>query len=118
MSALRGSLLTIRFACELAMVVALGYWGFEAVDGTPAWLLGLGPPALAIAIWGAFVAPKARWPASIRVRLATEFALFGAAVAGLVAAGQPLLAALLAVAAGITSILNAATASDETRTAL
>jgi hypothetical protein len=36
-SALRASLLTIRFACELAMVVALVYWGFEAVDGTPAW---------------------------------------------------------------------------------
>lgn len=117
MSALLGSLLTIRFACELAMVVALGYWGFEAVDGTPA-LRGLGAPALAIAIWGAFVAPKARWPASIRVRLAIEVALFGAAVAGLVAAGQPLLAELLAVAAGITSILNAATASDETRTSL
>jgi Protein of unknown function (DUF2568) len=74
-SALRGTLLTIRFARELAMLVAMGYWGFEAVDGTPAWLLGLGAPALAIAIWGAIVAPKARWPASIRVRLAIEFAL-------------------------------------------
>jgi hypothetical protein len=96
-SALRGIILAIRFACELAMVVTLGYWGFEAVDGTPAGLLGIGAPAVAVAIWGAFVAPKARWPASIRVR------------------GQPLLAALLAVAAGITSILNAATAGDETR---
>jgi hypothetical protein len=112
-SALRGIILAIRFACELAMVVALGYWGFQAVDGTPEWLLGIGAPAVAIAIWGTFVAPKARWPASIRVRPAIEFALFGAAAAGLVAAGQPLLAALLAVAAGITSILNAATAGDE-----
>jgi hypothetical protein len=114
-SALRGIVLAFRFACELAMVVALGFWGFEVVDGTPAVLLGIGAPAVAVAIWGAFVAPKARWPASIRVRLAIEFALFGAAVAGLVAADQPLLAALLAVAAGITSILNAATAGDETR---
>jgi uncharacterized protein DUF2568 len=81
-------------------------------------VLGIGAPAVVIAIWGAFVAPKARWPASIRVRLAIEFVLFGAAVAGLVAAGQPLLAALLAVAAGITSLLNAATASDEARSAV
>jgi hypothetical protein len=71
-------------------------------------VLGIGAPAVAIAIWGAFVAPKARCPASIRVRHTIEFVLFGAAVAGLVAAGQPLLAALLAVAAGITSLLNAA----------
>jgi hypothetical protein len=79
MSALRGIILAIWFACELALVVALGYWGFQAVDGTPAWLLGIGAPAVA---------------------------------------GQPRLAALLAVAAGITSILNAVTASDDTRSAV
>lgn len=114
MSALRGIVLTTRFLCELAMVAALGYWGFGAVGGAPGWLLGILTPAAAIAIWGAFVAPKARWPTSIRVRLAIEFTLFGAAVVGLVAADQPLLAGLLAVAACTTSLFNAATADDET----
>jgi hypothetical protein len=60
-----------------------------------------------------FVAPKARWPAPIPVRLAIKFVLVGAAAGGLVAAGRPLLAALLAVAAFGTSLLNAATAGDE-----
>lgn len=65
-------------------------------------------------IWRAFVAPESRWPAPTRVRLAIEFALFGAAVVSLVATGQPLLATLLAVAACTTSLRNAATAGDET----
>jgi uncharacterized protein DUF2568 len=117
-SMLRGIILAIRFACELAMVVALGYWGFQAVDGTPAWLLWIGAPAVAIAIWGTF--RRAEGPvAGFDPRPACDrVALFGAAAAGLIAAGQPLLAALLAVAAGITSILKAATASDETRSAV
>ena len=113
-SALRGIVLTIRFLCELAMLAALGYWGFEAVGGAPGWMLGILAPSAAIVVWGAFVAPKARWPTATRVRLAIEFTLFGAGVVGLVAAGQPLLAGLLAVAAFSTSLLNAATATDDT----
>jgi hypothetical protein len=89
------------------MIAALAYWGFNAADGIGAWLLGIGAPAVAIAVWGAFVAPKARWPVSTTVRLAIEFTLFGAAVLGLVASGLPVLAACLGVAAGATSILNA-----------
>lgn len=65
MSALRGIVLTIWFVCELALVAALGYWGFEA-----------------------------GWPAPSASAL-IEFALFSAAVVGLVAAGQPLLGAFL-----------------------
>lgn len=89
------------------MLAALAYWGFDATDGALAWVLGIGAPLLAITVWGAFVAPKARWPVSTPVRLAIEFALFGAAVVGLVVAGQTVLAAVLAVAASVTSVVNA-----------
>jgi hypothetical protein len=107
-SALRRAVLTIRFLCELAMLAALGYWGFEAGDGAAGWLLGIGAPALAIAIWAAFVAPKARRPVAVPIRLAIELVLFGAAAVSLVASDQPLLAVLLGLAATTTSLLNAA----------
>jgi Protein of unknown function (DUF2568) len=107
MSGLRGIVLTIRFLCELAMLAGLASWGFRVGDGAGAWLLGIGAPVLAAAIWGAFVAPRARWPVPVPVRLVTELVLFGAAVAALAAAGQPVLAATLAVAALATSLVNA-----------
>jgi hypothetical protein len=112
-NALRGAVLTSRFLCELAMLAALGSWGLEVGEGAGAWLLGFGAPAFAIAIWGAFVAPKARWPVTVPARLAVELVLFGAAVIGLFAIDRPLLAALLALAAGTTSLLNVATVREQ-----
>lgn len=118
MSTLRGAVLAIRFLCELAMLAALGYWGFEVGEGAGAWLLGIGAPALAIAIWGAFVAPKARWPVAVPARLAIELVLFGAAVLGLFAIDRPLLAVLLGLAAGTTSLLNVATVREQPPTSV
>ena len=89
---------TVRFLLELCALAALGYWGFVTGQGVATkWLLGLGAPLLAAVAWGAFVAPKARWPAREPWRLLVEILVFGAASAGLWAAGQPLLAVVLAV---------------------
>ena len=66
MSGLRGIVPTVRLLCELAMIAAVAYWGFEAADGAAAWPLGLGAPALAVAIWGAFVARRLRHLAAQR----------------------------------------------------
>jgi Protein of unknown function (DUF2568) len=102
-SGLRGVTLTVRFLCELAMLAALAYWGF----GVGSWLLGLGAPLLAAIVWGAFVAPRARWPVRAPVRVVIELVLFGVAAAGLAVAGQPVPAVVLGVAAVTTSLLNA-----------
>jgi Protein of unknown function (DUF2568) len=106
-SGLRGVTLTVRFLCELATLAALAYWGFTVGDGIGAWALGVGGPLLAAVVWGAWVAPKARWPVPIPTRVVIELALFGAATAALAVAGQPLLAVVLGVAALATSLLNA-----------
>ncbi len=108
MSGLRGVVLTVRFLCELALLAALAYWGFSVADGVAAWLLGVAAPLVAAVIWGALVAPKARWPLPIQVRLVVEVLLFGVAAGALVVAGQTLLAVVLGVAALATSLLNAA----------
>jgi Protein of unknown function (DUF2568) len=107
-SGLRGVTLALRFLCELAMLAALAWWGFGVGDGAGAWLLGIGAPLLAAAVWGGFVAPKARWPVPGPVRVAIELVLFAAAAAALAAAGQPLAAAVLGAAGLVTSLLNEA----------
>lgn len=109
MSPLRGVTLTVRFLTELAMLAALAYWGFNAGGGIGAWVLGLGAPAAAAVVWGAFVAPKAIRPVSVPVRLAIELVVFGAAAIGLAVSGQVVLAVVLAVAAAVSSLLNAFT---------
>jgi hypothetical protein len=106
-SGLRGVTLTVRFLCELAMLAALASWGFTVGDGIGTWVLGLGAPLMAAVVWGAWVAPKARWPVPMPVRVVIELVLFGAAVGALAVAGQPVLAVVLGVAALVTSLLNA-----------
>jgi Protein of unknown function (DUF2568) len=106
MSGLRGVTLTVRFLCELAMLAALAFWGFGAAEGLWALVLGIGAPVLAAAVWGAFVAPRARWPVPAPVRVAIELVLFGVAAAALAAAGQPAAAVVLGVAGVATSLLN------------
>ena len=108
MGGLRGVTLTVRFLCELALLAALAFWGFGAGEGIGAWALGIGAPVLAAAVWGAFVAPRARWPVPAPVRVAIELVLFGVAAAALAAAGQPGAAVVLGVAGVATSLLNEA----------
>jgi Protein of unknown function (DUF2568) len=104
---LRGLTLTVRFLCELAMLGGLAYWGSQVGEGAGAWALGVGTPVLAAMIWGVFLSPKASVPVPTAVRVTLELVLFGIAAIGLAAAGQPVLAVVLAVAAFATSLLNA-----------
>ena len=115
MSGLRAVVLTVRFLCELAMLVALAYCGFDVFDGAVAWVVGVGAPVAVIVVWGAFVAPKARRPVSIPVRLVIEDTLFVATTIALVAADAFVAALVFAVASLTTSWLNAWTEARERR---
>jgi hypothetical protein len=91
--------LAIRFLLELCALAALAYGGFHTGQrGLLQWLLGLGAPLLAAAVWGLFVAPKAAIAVPAPVRLAFELAVFAAAAAGLALARQPALAWALGLA--------------------
>jgi hypothetical protein len=100
--------LTIRFLVELGLLAALAYWGFTVGDGLGAVALGLGAPLAAALVWGMFVAPKARRPVSVPVRLAIETVLFVGGAVALAAAGQRALGLAFAVVALATSAANAA----------
>ena len=50
--------LALAFLLELCLLAALGYWGFRVGSGWIARIaLGVGAPAVVIAIWGIFLAP-------------------------------------------------------------
>ena len=54
--------LALRFFLEVAALVALSYWGFQAGSNDVAhWVLGIGAPLLAAVVWGLFIAPKSRY---------------------------------------------------------
>jgi hypothetical protein len=100
--------LALRFLLELAVLVAIGYWGFSQYIGFWRFLLGIGIPVTAAAIWGTFAVPKdpsrsGRAPVPIpgMLRLVLELALFGFAAWALYDAGSGTLALILA---GITIV--------------
>lgn len=80
--------LAVRFAMELAMLVALGYWGFKTGGSSGMrWVLGIGAPLLAAVVWGLWMAPKASQRLQGGWFLLVELILFGLAGWGLYSAG-------------------------------
>ena len=80
--------LALRFALELAMLAALGVWGWTQHAGMWRVVLAVGLPLAAAALWGVFRGPatRAMRRCALRLlRLALEAALFVAATAALIA---------------------------------
>ena len=73
------------------MLAALGYWGFKTGDSIATqWPLGVGAPALAAVVWGAFIAPKATVKVPPAVWIGLQVIVFGAATLALAAAAPSL----------------------------
>lgn len=97
--------LGLRFLLELAMLGALGYWGFTSHTGLLRWVLGLGAPLAAATIWGMWIAPKAPQRLADPLRLGLEIALFAAAALALWAADRPGAAIVFAVVVSANLLL-------------
>jgi hypothetical protein len=73
--------LVLRFLLELAALLAMGVWGWRQGTGGLRFILALGVPLLAAAIWGTFRVPDDPGKAPVAVpgivRLALELAYFG-----------------------------------------
>ena len=106
MDVLRAANLGLRFLLELAAVVAVAYWGYEAGEGAARWFLAVAAPAVVIVLWGAFVAPKRLIDLPAPVRLGIELGVWTAAALALWAAGQEALGTGFLIAAVISGILN------------
>jgi hypothetical protein len=96
--------LTIKFLLELAALALLAYWGAVTGDGVVPVILAIASPALMIAIWGAFAAPRAarRLPAPARIPL--ELGIFAIACAAGYAAGAVIESTVFAVIAVLNAI--------------
>lgn len=98
--------LGLRFILELVVLVALLQWGLRSSNDLLVQLvLGFGAAALAIVVWGTFVAPKASRRLEDPARLALEVVVFGAGVLAFLASGALPLAVLLAASAMISLAL-------------
>jgi hypothetical protein len=77
-----------RFLLELGLLASLAYWGWSEDGSLMRWILALGAPLLAAAVWGRFLAPRS--PRRLRDpgRLLAEVILFGSAAGALVGAGR------------------------------
>jgi hypothetical protein len=95
--------LALRFLLEIAALVAIGYWGFDQHSGIWRFVIGIGGPVIAAALWGIFAVPgdpsrsgEAPVPIPGVLRLILELSLFAFAAWALYNAGSTLLAAILA----------------------
>jgi hypothetical protein len=95
--------LAFRFVLEIVVLLALALWGFSASgELIVRLLLGLGAPAIAIAVWATFVSPKAPRRLPDPTRLGLEVVVFGAGVLALILAGHVIPGVLLALAAALS----------------
>jgi hypothetical protein len=98
LTALKNMNLALAFLLELAVLVALGYWGFSSGEGMPARIgLGVGAPLVAVIVWALFGAPRSTRRLQGFWLLILRVAFFGSAVLALVAAAQPLLGIVFAL---------------------
>ncbi len=103
---MRNANLAFRFVLELVVLVALFLWGVSVSGWLPVQVvLGLGAPALAMAVWGLFVAPKASRRLPDPQRLAVEVVVFGAGVLAFLASGRLVPGLLLAASATLSLFL-------------
>ena len=88
----------LAFVLELVAIGCLAWWGFTATDGVvPSLLLGLGVPAVAVASWAMFAAPRARIKLPLAGVLAVKAVVLGGAAAAVYGVGHPVAAAVLGV---------------------
>lgn len=100
MSALKAANLALAFLLEIGALLIFVYWGLSAGPNLPMRIvLGVSAPAVFVAVWGAFAAPRARFRLQTPVRLAIKWVLFGLAALSLASTGHPALG--LAFAGGV-----------------
>lgn len=103
---MRAANLAVRFLLELCALAALGVWGWHAPGPLAVRLVAAAAAPLAGAmVWGTWVAPKAPRRLPDPLRLGVELLVFGNAVVGLLATGNPGWALALAAAYAVSVAL-------------
>jgi hypothetical protein len=93
-----------RFVLELAGLGAVVWCGLHAADGAAGWAVAIGAAVIFIAIWGLFVAPRARYPQTPRVRLVAGTAILLVASLLLAVGGAVTAGAILAIVVALNAV--------------
>jgi hypothetical protein len=97
----------LRFLLEIFAIVTLGIWGFTAwALPWPGAVIGIAAPAIAIVLWGLFRSPKAVFHIDAFGRAIVEILVMGAAALAWWDLGQPIVAAVFAIVATVSGIIN------------
>ncbi|MGW0935007.1 YrdB family protein [Streptomyces sp. NPDC002666] len=88
----------LAFLVELAALACLFWWGFSLGDTVVVQLpLGLGVLTIAIALWGLFAAPRARFRLPLSGVLAVKTVVLGGGALALHGVGHPVASVVMAV---------------------
>jgi hypothetical protein len=105
-NAAKGIGLAVRFLLELCGLAAAAYWGSQVSSSTVLnVIVAIAAPLVLATVWGIWLAPRAARRLHPPARTLLELAVLGAAVAALLAAGESLLALILAAAAILNGVL-------------
>jgi Protein of unknown function (DUF2568) len=96
--------LAVKFLLELAAFAAFAYWGAATWTGAVSIVAAIAAPALAVAVWSVYAAPRSPRRLRLAARAPLELAVFGLAVAALAVTG----AIVLAIVFGVVAAVNAA----------
>lgn len=100
--------LALTFLLELAMLVAVGVWGFGVGHSTAVHLLlGLGLPVVYAGLWGVCAAPRSERQLHGPPRFAFELVWFASALVLLAVSGHWLWAVVLAALCVVNQVLAA-----------
>jgi hypothetical protein len=88
----------VRFACEIADVLAVVWWGWPE--------LGIVLGVLFVAVWGLWVAPRSAWRLRDPIRLLIELAIFAFGAVAFAAVGQSIVALVFSLASAVTAGLS------------
>lgn len=97
--------LLLRFALEVAGVVAVAYWGSQTVDGPTRWVVAIAAPALLIGLWAFVIAPGASNPIPPLARVLLGSLVLLVAAGALYVAGAETLALVYAALVVLDAIL-------------
>ena len=113
LSGFPGVVLTVRFLTELMLLGGLALAGTQLGGGVALAIVdAVLLPVAAAALWGLFVAPRARRRLPEPARFLLEFALFGVTGAVLVLVGRPVTGLVVAVAGIGIAALTRVVAKD------
>jgi hypothetical protein len=101
----RTSNLVLKFLLEIAAVVSLAYWGAHLGTGAVPVIAAVAAPLLMVLVWAVYAAPRSERRLPMRWRIPLELGIFALAAVALAAAGQPLLAIVLAVIVVVNAAL-------------